>query len=304
MQDIAHIPQVEAKGTGRCQDIALDSTLAIVGALLITAIIYFLHLYPTIPNISIAYLLLILPLATLRGRYAAILAAVVASLSFDYFLIQPLYTFTIARGEEWLALFAFLITALLTSQLAAQMRQSREEAWRRERETRILYEVMHAANRKITFLDQLDIMALAFVRVFFSWGVRECALLVADHQGKLLQMADAPVQIEPFTLTSDELASAQQALESGSMLDRSSTLVSSGESALLRLLPLSMGDQQLGVLCLRLKDPVSWFANLDNIREERRYANDRTAFFWSFLDQIVSLLARTRLQEEVVQHQA
>jgi K+-sensing histidine kinase KdpD len=304
MQDLAHIPQIEVRGRRRWQDITLDSVLAIVGALLITGIIYFFHLYPAIPNISITYLLLILPLATLRGRYAAILAAIVTCLSFDYFLIPPLYTFIIARGEEWLALFAFLITAVITSQLAAQTRLSREEAWQRERETRILYEVMHAANSKIAFTDQLDIMALAFVRVFSAWGVRECALLVPDQQGKLTLMADAPVQIESFTLTPDELTSAQQVLVNGAMLDRPSTLASSGESALLRLIPLTVGDQRLGILCLHLKNPVSWFANLDSVKEERRSTNDRTAFFWSFLDQIISLLERSRLQSEALQHRA
>lgn len=43
-----------------------------------TGIIYAFHLYPTIPNISMVYLLLILLLATTRGRYAALVAAVVA----------------------------------------------------------------------------------------------------------------------------------------------------------------------------------------------------------------------------------
>ena len=71
-------------------------------------IIYAFHLYPTIPNISIVYLLLILALASTRGRDPAILAAVIAFLSFDFFLVPPLYTFVIARWEEWIALVVFL----------------------------------------------------------------------------------------------------------------------------------------------------------------------------------------------------
>ncbi len=33
-------------------------------------------------------------------------------LSFDFFLVPPLYTFVISRWEEWIALFVFLATAL------------------------------------------------------------------------------------------------------------------------------------------------------------------------------------------------
>ena len=62
--------------------------------MIVTGIIYAFHLYPTIPNISIVYLLVILVLASTRGRYAAILAAVIAFLSFDFFLVPP---FSITR---------------------------------------------------------------------------------------------------------------------------------------------------------------------------------------------------------------
>ena len=64
-----------------------------------TGIIYAFHLYPTIPNISMVYLLLILLLATTRGRYAALVAAVVAFLAFDFFLVPPLYTLVITPTE-------------------------------------------------------------------------------------------------------------------------------------------------------------------------------------------------------------
>ena len=68
----------------------IDSLMAVGGVVVVTGIIYAYHLYPTIPNISLVYLLLILLLATTRGRYAAIVAAVVAFLAFDFFLVPPL----------------------------------------------------------------------------------------------------------------------------------------------------------------------------------------------------------------------
>ena len=49
--------------------------LAFVGAMLVTMILFLFQLYPRIPNISIVYLLVVLTLASTRGRYAAILAS-------------------------------------------------------------------------------------------------------------------------------------------------------------------------------------------------------------------------------------
>src|ERR1051326_557965 len=104
MQKIERIPQIDGPRKLDWRQYAIDTLLAVGGSFIITGLIASFHLYPTIPNISIAYLLLILPLAITRGRYAALLAAVVATLSFDFFIVPPLYTFTMYHWEEWLAL--------------------------------------------------------------------------------------------------------------------------------------------------------------------------------------------------------
>src|SRR5438876_8793550 len=96
MREIERIPQLPAPEEKHWQRYLLDSLMAAGGALVLTGIISAYHLYPTIPNISMIYLLLILLLATTRGRYAAIVAAVVAFLAFDFFLVPPLYTFVIS----------------------------------------------------------------------------------------------------------------------------------------------------------------------------------------------------------------
>src|ERR1700746_645311 len=148
MRTIEHIPQLPVPMEKRWQQYLIDSLLAVVGSLAVTGIIYAYHLYPTIPNISIVYLLVILALASTRGRYAAILASVVAFLSFDFFLVPPLYVFTINRVEEWIALFVFLVTAILTSQLAVTLRQRFDQSHLRERETRTLYDLVRVTNRE------------------------------------------------------------------------------------------------------------------------------------------------------------
>ncbi|HEY6408071.1 MAG TPA: DUF4118 domain-containing protein [Ktedonobacteraceae bacterium] len=301
MRTIEQIPQLPVRTEKHWQQYLIDSLLAVGGAMAVTGIIYGYHLYPTIPNISIVYLLVILLLASTRGRYAALVAAVVAFLSFDFFLVPPLYTFIISRWEEWIALFVFLATALITSQLATVTRRSVEQARLREREAQILYEAGRVINSANRFDEQLDSIALALVRVFSPWGVRECALLLPDGDGTLSMKADAPIRIERFTLSPDEMAATKEVMAKGEMREMSQVppatqSASSRQNPLLRLIPLKASNEVLGVLCLRIENGVSWFSNKQRMQEELEQPTDQATFFWTFLDQVILVIERERLR--------
>jgi len=299
--NVEQIPQLLARPTKSWRQYCLEGLLAGGGALAITGVLYEFHLYPTIPNISIVYLLLILILASTRGRYAAVVAAVVAFLSFDFFLIPPLYTFTIARWEEWLALVVFLVTALLTSQLAATTRRSIEQARMREREARILYEVGRVLNRTDQLDEQLDTIALAFARVFAPWGLRECALLIPDAQGTLSMQADAPIRVEQFTLTPSEWTAAREVMAQGKTRDILPALPTPSASArqqpVLRLVPLKTATQTLGVLCLRIEQG-GWLATFQQMQEVQEQPTEQAIFFWTFVDEAVLKIEHARLRSE------
>jgi K+-sensing histidine kinase KdpD len=299
MDNIDQIPQLLARPTKSWRQYLLESLLAVGGSLAITGVVYIFHLYPTIPNISIIYLLLIMVLASTRGRYAAVVAVIVAFLSFDFFLVPPLYTFSIARWEEWLALIVFLITALLTSQLAATTRHSVEQAREREREARILYEVGRVLNRTDRLDEQLDTIALALVRVFSPWGVRECALLIPDEYGTLSMRADAPIRVEQFTLTPAEWAAAREVMAQGKVRDiYPEPSASARQQTVLRLVPLKAATHILGVLCLRIEQRASWLASPQHMQETQDQPTDQAIFFWTFVDEAVIKIEHARLRGE------
>ena len=282
---LSRFSQLPVPTEKRWQRYLIDSLMAVGGVVVVTGIIYAYHLYPTIPNISIVYLLPILLLATTRGRYAALVAAVVAFLAFDFFLVPPLYTFVISRWEEWIALFVFLVTALITSQLTTQTRQSVEQARLREREARILYEAGRVINNTNRLDEQLDSIALAFVRVFSSWGVRECALLLPDKDGTLTIRADAPIRVESFTLSPEEMVVAREVFVQGKIKEMStaSQPASTEHNSILRLVPLKAENEILGLLCLRIEHGVSWFASNQRMQEELEQPTDQAIFFGPFL---------------------
>ncbi len=315
-----HLPSLEVREGFSWRRFLIDSILAILGGLLITDIIYTFQLYPRIPNVSFAYLLIVLALASTRGLYPAILTSFVSFLSFDFLLVPPLYTFTIKRFEEWLALFVFLAIAIITSQLAAALRRRADEASRRERETSILYQLIRATNREEDLQQQLYVIARAVVDVFSSWGVRDCAILLPDDQGKLVLQADALKPVDRVQLSSDEKATAAWVMAQGQAAEVYDVALSPQESigyaprAIIwstlaahpvrryrQMIPLKTNQRVVGVLRLSIEDDPRRFSPEKNLGGDQEHSNPRTAFFWTFLDQATSVIERARLHRESLQ---
>ena len=93
-----------------------------------------------IANISLLYLIVVLATATRAGRGPAVSASLAAFLAFNWFFVEPVHTLRVADPNEWFALLIFLLTAMITGQLAADQRDRAREAAARERETVTLYE--------------------------------------------------------------------------------------------------------------------------------------------------------------------
>jgi K+-sensing histidine kinase KdpD len=316
MQEIERIPTLEGAARIQWRRVFVEIVLAIGSALLITWLIDIYQLYPRIPNISIVYLLPVLLLAVTFGRLGAIVTAVAAFLAFDFFLVPPFYTFTIDRPEDWIALIIFLITALLTSQLAEVMRQRSEEARLRAREARILYEVIRIVNLQEQLEDQLAVIALAVRRVFAPWGIAECALLLPDEQGNLSVHIDSSMDVDDMKLSPEELATALTVLKQGDLREMRSTPASEANSTgviyykqmglvtTTRFLPLKIGEQVEAVLCLHVQHPVSWFASIASMQEEQQRSNNHMEFFQTFLEEATSLIERAHLRAVVQANRA
>lgn len=120
----------------------IGTLISISSVVLVTFLIGLLSRSVHIANISMLYLLVVLAVAVLFGRFPAIIASFAAFLLFDFFFVEPIHKFTVSDPEEWLALILFLITAIVTSQLAATQRRRAQEAQQREREALILYDVV------------------------------------------------------------------------------------------------------------------------------------------------------------------
>lgn len=101
--------------------------------------IYFrvIHVNPT--TVGFTFLLAILALSAFWGLQVAIFMAIVATLTYNFFFLPPLLKFTIADPQNWVALIAFLITAIIGSHLSERARRETLHSNQRRREVERLY---------------------------------------------------------------------------------------------------------------------------------------------------------------------
>ncbi len=106
-------------------------------------------------TVALAFLLVVLAVAILWGSRPALLASVLAMLSFNFFFLPPFYTFTIADPQNWVALTAFFVTALAVGQLSARAKRRAEEAETGRSEIRRLYEELREAFERASEAEAL-----------------------------------------------------------------------------------------------------------------------------------------------------
>ena len=111
------------------------------------------HVNPT--TVALTFLLLVLFLATAWGPKPAVVASIAAASSFNYFFLPPVGTFTISDPHNWVALIAFLLTAVTAGQLSARAKQRTEEAEVGKREIERLYEELRDAFERASHAEAL-----------------------------------------------------------------------------------------------------------------------------------------------------
>ena len=113
-----------------------------MAALLLAGIVgAYTHLPDVNPTtVAVTLLLYILLLASTWGFRYALTASFVSSVCFNYFFLPPIGTFVIADSQNWIALVAFLVTALIGSNLSNRIRTQAAAANQRRRELELLYD--------------------------------------------------------------------------------------------------------------------------------------------------------------------
>jgi two-component system, OmpR family, sensor histidine kinase KdpD len=90
-------------------------------------------------TVALTFLLAVLVVSAYWGLRYSVALALLATLNFNFFFLPPFGTFTIADPQNWAALFAFLVTAIIASQLSERARHEAMNANQRRRDVERLY---------------------------------------------------------------------------------------------------------------------------------------------------------------------
>lgn len=90
-------------------------------------------------TVGFGFLLAVLWLSATWGLRYAIFTAILATIAYNYFFLPPLFRFTIADPQNWIALITFLVTAVVGSQLSERARRGMLDADQRRQEVERLY---------------------------------------------------------------------------------------------------------------------------------------------------------------------
>jgi K+-sensing histidine kinase KdpD len=140
---------------GRWLHAALASAVPVAA---ITAVIALLE--PRVPGLGlrvpalglgVLYLLAVVPIALVYGSAAAGAVSVASMLAFRYFFLPPRYSLNPGTSERWSVLVAFVVAALVVSELASRsQREARRSARLANQQARLAEE--QAALRRVATL--------------------------------------------------------------------------------------------------------------------------------------------------------
>jgi two-component system, OmpR family, sensor histidine kinase KdpD len=158
----------------RTQAVRYCSVVAAIGV--ITAVDFKLHVNHT--TVALMFLVTVLLTSAYWGLRYAVVLAVGATAAFNFFFLPPIGTFTIADPQNWVALFAFLVTALVASNLAERARREAEQSQQRRRDVERLFSLSQRLLASENVLELLNALPL-YVQETFS--VRSVAVMATDQ---------------------------------------------------------------------------------------------------------------------------
>lgn len=219
-------------GLGGTRSIA-DLALVALGVTLVTLVGKWTG--ANVVTVGFLFLLLVLGLSVWRGLAAGSVSAIVSTLCYNFFFIPPFGTFTIADPGNWVALGAFLVTAVVVSRLVVRARRRAEEARLHALETQTLYELSFGL---FTTTSRLGTVGDATATCLRTIGAKEGGVVLFRGGPTSPVVAGA---IGSGTIDPEHPALA-------GVLKRREVLVTEVEGERTAYVPLQLGETAIGVL--------------------------------------------------------
>ena len=161
-----------------------QSVLLVLLALMIS---FPLHFMIEAENLVMLFLAAVVLAATFLGRGPAILVSVLSVLAFDFFLVDPRLSFSVADAQYILTFLGLLAVGLVISNTVAQLRNQFELTRRRESHTAALNSLSQDLTGAVQLKDMLNSVVCHISQTFN----RRVVLLLPTENGLRLAVDDA-----------------------------------------------------------------------------------------------------------------
>jgi len=159
--------------------IFLAQYAAALAAIWIITFVYSRLLRVNATTVAFTFLLAILASSTVWGLAVSVFMSVVATLAYNYYFLPPVGTFTIADPQNWVALFVFLVTSVVASDLSSRARSRAAEANIRRKEVERLYGF---SRRLLTAGNPIELLNAIPGQLVDAFEVGAVALFLAEKQ--------------------------------------------------------------------------------------------------------------------------
>jgi two-component system sensor histidine kinase KdpD len=151
------------------------------GLVMIALITVFYQHGPSVKTTTVgfSYLLAVLAASAILAPGVSIFMSAASMLAYDYFFLPPVGTLNITDPQDWVALFAFIVTAVVGSQLSARAWREARQANRRLQEIEHLYELSQKLLSASNAVELFNEIPLDIVE---SFKVRAAVLYFSDEQ--------------------------------------------------------------------------------------------------------------------------
>jgi two-component system sensor histidine kinase KdpD len=194
---------------------------------------------------ALALLLVVLGAATLAQLRTAISVSLLAMLALNFFFLPPVGTFTIADPQNWIALFAFLVVAVIASKLSAAAQDRAREAIARRNEVTRLFDLTRDVLLTTQTAGAIEILAQHVARRFELARIAIC--LPGDHGWRVHQGGDEELVIGHDILNT-AFAKARGTLEFDARQRAYGGHVRVGAQQEVVVIPLRHGTNAIGLL--------------------------------------------------------
>jgi two-component system, OmpR family, sensor histidine kinase KdpD len=142
-----------------------------------------------VTTVVLAYLLAVLIASSRWGLGVSVFMSAASMLVLDFYFFPPVGRFTIADPQDWVSLFAFLMTSVIGSDLHARARRQAEEANRRKSEIEQMYEF---SRELLKMRDPLDLPNEIPRQIVKSFRTAAAALYLTNKKEVYRSGAEAP----------------------------------------------------------------------------------------------------------------